>query len=261
MLRPRAGDRISGSGALWRGYIWIWRNARSCFGGQNEAVPGPIRILLVEDDSAIRQALTVALREEGYQVCGEADGASALEAAGRFLPDLAILDIRLPPGPDGLEVAHQLRPARNIPIVFLTAADALEDRLAGFHAGGDDYVVKPFSMAELLARVRAVLRRAGLIDSGVWEVDDLVVDESARTVVRGGTVIELTRTEFELLALLGRHRGRVLSKRQIFTDIWGYEGHPDNLVEAHISALRRKLEGNGHRLIHTVRGTGYVLRA
>jgi DNA-binding response OmpR family regulator len=222
---------------------------------------GPVRILLVEDDTTIRQALAVALRDDGYQVSAESDGASALDGAEAFRPDLAILDIRLPPGPDGLAVARALRESRNIPIVFLTAADALEDRLAGFHAGGDDYVVKPFSMAELLARVRAVLRRAGALDSGVWQVHDLVVDESARSAVRGGTVIDLTRTEFDLLALLGRQRGRVLSKRQILTEIWGYEGYQENVVEAHMSALRRKLEGDGGRLIHTVRGAGYVLRA
>lgn len=230
--------------------------------GQNDSMPtGPVRILLVEDDATIRHALSVALRDDGYQVSAESDGTSAIDGVEAFRPDLAILDIRLPPGPDGLAVARALRESRNIPIVFLTAADALEDRLAGFHAGGDDYVVKPFSMAELLARVRAVLRRAGALDSGVWQVHDLVVDESARTAVRGGTVIDLTRTEFDLLALLGRQRGRVLSKRQILTEIWGYEGFQENVVEAHMSALRRKLEGDGDRLIQTVRGAGYVLRA
>jgi DNA-binding response OmpR family regulator len=221
---------------------------------------GPARILLVEDDVTIRQALAVALRDDGYQVSAHPDGSSALESAEAFRPDLALLDVRLPPGPDGLAVARSLRQSRNIPVVFLTAADALEDRLAGFHAGGDDYVVKPFSMAELLARLRAVLRRAGGLDSGVWQVNDLVVDESARTAVRGGTVIELTRTEFDLLALLGRQRGRVLSKRQILVELWGYEGYQENVVEAHMSSLRRKLEGVGARLIHTVRGAGYVLR-
>jgi DNA-binding response OmpR family regulator len=230
--------------------------------GQNDPVPAePVRILLVEDDATIRQALALALKDDGYQVSALSDGESAVGAAGGFRPDLAILDIRLPPGPDGLSVARTLRESRNIPIVFLTAADALEDRLAGFHAGGDDYVVKPFSMAELLARVRAVLRRTGALDSGVWQVDDLVVDESARTAVRGGTVVDLTRTEFDLLALLGRQRGRVLSKRQILTELWGYEGYQENVVEAHMSALRRKLEEDGDRLIHTVRGAGYVLRS
>jgi two-component system OmpR family response regulator len=221
----------------------------------------PVRILLVEDEDAIRQALVVALRDEGYHVWATPDGASALEEADGFLPDLALLDIRLPSGPDGLAVARELRKERNLPILFLTAADALEDRLAGFHAGADDYVVKPFSMAELLVRIRALLRRAGRLQSAAWQIEDLMVDEAARKVTRAGVPVDLTRTEFDILALLGRQRGQVVSKEQILADIWAYDGYQPNVVEAHVSVLRRKLESDGRRLIHTVRGAGYVLRA
>lgn len=230
--------------------------------GQNGPVPAePVRVLIVEDDVAIRKGLVVALREEGYQVRAEVDGSGGIAAGEEFRPDLAVLDIRLPSGPDGLAVARRLREARNVPVLFLTAADALEDRLAGFHAGCDDYLVKPFSMAELLVRIRAVLRRSGVLDSGVWQLADLVVDESARTVTRGGAVVDLTRTEFDVLSLLGRRRGRVVSKRQILAEVWGYDGYQDNVVEAHVSSLRRKLEGDGPHLLHTVRGSGYVLRS
>ncbi len=221
----------------------------------------PVRVLLVEDEEAIRQALAVALHDEGYHVCATPNGAAALEQADGFLPDLALLDIRLPPGPDGLAVARELRKERNLPILFLTAADGLDDRLAGFHAGADDYVVKPFSMAELLVRIRALLRRSGRLQSAVWQIDDLMVDEAARKVTRAGTTVDLTRTEFDILALLGRHRGQVVSKDQILSAIWAYDGYQPNVVEAHVSALRRKLESDGRRLLHTVRGAGYVLRA
>jgi DNA-binding response OmpR family regulator len=220
----------------------------------------PVRILVVEDDAAIREALALAMRDEGCEVRTAEDGFSALRVAEEFRPDLAILDIRLPPGPDGLAVAHRIREAGNLPVLFLTAADALEDRLAGFSAGADDYIVKPFSMSELLMRVRAVLRRSGRQESAVWEVADLMVDEAGRVVTRGGRVIDLTPTEFQLLSTLGRYRGRVLSKVRLLSLVWGYEAYDPNVVEAHVSSLRRKLEALGPRLIHTVRGAGYVLR-
>jgi DNA-binding response OmpR family regulator len=178
-----------------------------------------------------------------------------------FRPDLALLDVRLGDGPDGYQLAGSLRRQSTMPILFLTAADAVEDRLAGFEAGGDDYLVKPFSMAELLARVKALLKRSGRLSSASWQVGDLVVDEDARTVVRAGVSLDLTRTEYEMLAVLVRHVGKVLSKTQLLTQVWGFDAYDANLVEVHMSALRRKLEAAGPRIVHTVRGAGYVLRA
>lgn len=218
------------------------------------------RALVVEDDDAIRQAVALALRGDGYEVCAEADGAAALDAAERFRPDVAIVDVGLPPGPDGFAVARRLREGSDLAVLFLTAADEVEDRLAGFAAGADDYVVKPFSMAELLARLQAVLRRTGRLRSSVWQVEDLLVDEAARVVQRGGAPLDLTPTEFELLAVLGRHRGEVLSKTSLLSLVWGYDAYDPNVVEVHISSLRGKLEAHGDRLVHTVRGAGYVLR-
>ncbi|MGI8624523.1 MAG: response regulator transcription factor, partial [Solirubrobacteraceae bacterium] len=161
----------------------------------------------------------------------------------------------------GLTLARRMRRAEDVPIIFLTARDTAGDRLAGFAAGGDDYVVKPFLMEELLARVRAVLRRSGRSSSDVVEVGDLIVDEGAGRATRGRHPVDLTATELRLLCYLARHRGRVLSKVQILTQVWGYEHYDPNVVEVHVSALRRKLEALGPRLIHTQRGLGYVVRA
>jgi two-component system OmpR family response regulator len=218
------------------------------------------RVLVVEDDGLIRSALEVALTGEGYVVQAVPDGTSLLSWLEEFRPDLAVLDVRLPSGPDGYGMARSLRDRSTLPILFLTAADTVDDRLAGFQAGGDDYLVKPFSMAELLARVRALLRRAGRLTSRSWQVADLLVDDGARSVARGGVSIELTRTEYDLLAMLAQNVGAVLSKTQLLTKVWGFDAYDTNLVEVHMSALRRKLEATGPRLIHTVRGAGYVLR-
>jgi two-component system, OmpR family, response regulator len=218
------------------------------------------RILLVEDDASLVDAVESALRGEGYHVHAQADGTRIRDAAANFRPDLAVLDVRLPRGPSGLSIARLLRDDEELPIIFLTAADSTEDRLAGFDAGADDYLVKPFVMAELLARVRALLRRSGRLTSDTWQVGDIIVDEATRRVHRNGGSIDLTRTEFDLLVALGRHPDRVLSKTQLLASVWGFESYDLNVVEVHISALRRKLEEHGPRLIHTVRGAGYRLR-
>ncbi len=218
------------------------------------------RILVVEDDRPIRSALEVALRGEDYDVEARPDARGIAEAAERYRPDLAILDVRLPDGPDGYTAARLLRSGSDMPILFLTAADGVDDRLAGFEAGGDDYLAKPFSMAELLARARALLRRAGRLSSAARQVADLVIDDGARTVVRNTAVLDLTRTEYDLLSVLAQHPGQVLSKVQLLTQVWGFDAYDANLVEVHMSSLRRKLEAHGPRLIQTVRGVGYVLR-
>lgn len=220
----------------------------------------PPRILVVEDDVSIAEAVRVALAEQGYVIEAVADGTAALAAARVFHPDLAVLDVRFPTPPDGLTVGRRLREASDIPILFLTAADAAFDRIAGFESGADDYVVKPFNMAELLARIRALLRRSGRLRSESWTVGDLVVDEDARTVTCAKTPLQLTAMEFEILSALGRYRGKVLSKSQLLTLVWGHDAYDPNLVEVHVSSLRRKIEAHGRRLIHTVRGFGYVLR-
>lgn len=218
------------------------------------------RVLVVEDDRPIRSSVDVALRAEGYEVLARPDATDVQEAAATFRPDLAILDVRLPVGPDGYATARLLRAGSDLPILFLTAADGIEDRLAGFDAGGDDYLIKPFSMAELLARARALLKRAGRLSSAVYQIGDLVIDDGARTVMRGGEVLNLTRTEYDLLSVLAQHPGQVLTKVQLLTQVWGFEAYDGNLVEVHLSALRRKLEAHGPRLVQTVRGMGYVLR-
>jgi len=217
------------------------------------------RVLVVEDEAAIREAVVTALTDEGCRVEGRSDGGRLAADLAGFRPDLVVLDLMLP-GRDGLALAADVRRAGDAGIVVLTARDAVPDRLAGFAAGADDYLVKPFAMAELVARVRAVLNRRGRWPGAV-EVGDLVVDEPAGVVTRAGQRIELTGTELRLLGYLVGNRGRTLSKTQILTQVWGYEDYDPNLVEVHVSALRRKLEAHGDRLVHTVRGLGYTVRA
>ena len=214
------------------------------------------RVVLVEDEEPVRQAVERALRREGITVTGFADypGPDLILAAA---PDLAVLDVLLPSG-DGFALARELRAARDLPIVFLTARDTVEDRLGGFELGADDYLVKPFALEELLARVRAVLRRTGRLGTAI-EGGDVVVDEQAGLASRAGAPLELTPTELRLLAYLVRQRGLVLSKHQLLTQVWGYDAYDPNVVEVHISALRRKLEAHGPRVLHTVRGLGYRL--
>ncbi len=219
----------------------------------------PARILFIEDEPVIRDAVTTALTGAGYLVRDQADGTQLRDLAGSFRPDLAILDITLP-GPDGLSLARLLRARDDLPILFLTARDGLDDRLAGFAAGADDYLVKPFALTELLARVHALLRRAGRLRSATTQAGDLVLDEAARTAWRAGQPLELTPTEFGLLAYLLARRGRAVSKAELLTQVWGYGAYDPNLVEVRISSLRRKLEARGPRIIHTARGHGYTVR-
>lgn len=220
----------------------------------------PARVLVVEDDATIRTALSAALAGEGWEVRAEPDGRGLAGVLAEFRPDLALFDVGLPDGPDGLGLARQLRAATDAPILFVTAADSLDDRLAGFEAGGDDYVIKPFAVAEVIARARVLLRRAGRLASAVWQAGDLVVDESDHSVVRDGTAIALTPTEYQMLLALIQRPGSVLTKHQLAGRGWEF-GADANVVEVHMSALRKKLEQHGPRVIHTVRGAGYVLRA
>ncbi|MFP5310518.1 MAG: response regulator transcription factor [Actinomycetes bacterium] len=219
------------------------------------------RVLLVEDDVALGEALALGLRAEGFEVDLRRDGLDIVTVAAAFRPDLVVLDVRLAEGPSGLGVAERLRAVVDLPIVFLTAADGLEDRLAGFRAGADDYLVKPVALAELAVRIRAILRRSGVEDGGPLTVGDLVIDEQARSVHRDGDEVELTRTEFDLLLALATHAGNILSKAQLLSMVWGFDEYDPNLVEVYVSTLRRKLELNGTRNIQTIRGVGYSLRA
>ena len=219
-----------------------------------------LRVLFIEDDEAVRNAIAIELRAAGYVVQAEVDGSSLEELVESFRPDIAVLDVMLP-GRSGFDLAHVLRNKSDLPILFLTARDVVSSRLAGFSAGADDYVIKPVAVEELLARLRALLRRSGRLEAEVLEVGDLILDEPARVVRRGDTMLELTPIEFQLLGFLMRNRGVVLSRLQIMSQVWGYEEHDPNLVPVHMGNLRRKLEASGPRLIHTIRGHGYVLRA
>jgi len=222
-------------------------------------VSEPARILVVEDEDAIREPLLRALASAGHAVAGLA-GSTGFEAElDRFRPDLLLLDVMLPGGRDGFTLAAAARSWGDVPVLLLTARDAVEDRLRGFEAGADDYVIKPFVVEELLARVRAVLRRSGRGESAL-QVADLVVDEEAGAAHRDGRPLDLTATELRLLAYLVRQRGRTVSKTVLLTQVWGYDDYDPNLVEVHVSALRRKTEAYGPRLLHTARGLGYVVR-
>jgi two-component system OmpR family response regulator len=228
---------------------------------ESPGAEAPTRVLLVEDDGMVRRALTEVLSRETFRVCAVGDGAEAQNQAETFRPDVAIVDIGLPGSMTGFDVARWLKSRSDLPVIFLTAADALDDRLRGFEIGADDYLVKPFAMSELVARLKAVLRRTGRLVSPTVEVRDLVVDESTRMVLRGENEVTLTPLEFDLLVVLAKQAGTVFSKRQLLALVWGFADFDPNLVEVHVSALRRKLEEHGPRLIHTARNAGYVLRA
>jgi len=216
-------------------------------------------VLVVEDEDAIRTALTAAFTAAGHTVRALADGADLEAQVDAFRPDLALLDVMVP-GRDGFELTRVLRARTDAVVLLLTARDDLPDRLHGFDVGADDYVTKPFAIAEVLARSTALLRRLGRIADTVL-VGDLLLDEAATVATRAGQALDLTATEWRLLAYLAANRGRTLSKTQILTQVWGYDDYDPNLVETFVSALRRKLEVDGDRLIHTVRGVGYRLGA
>jgi DNA-binding response OmpR family regulator len=220
----------------------------------------PARILVVEDEQTLRELLAAALEREGWEVEAVRDAAGCEAALDGFSPDMAILDIQLGEGPDGLTLAKRIRQRSDLPFLFLTDRAGVEDRLAGFETGADDYLAKPFILAELLARIRVVLRRRGRIASESLELGPLKVDESGRRAYVDGALVELTRIEFELLLRLALQADRVASKTDLLQRVWGFEGYDQNLVEVHISSLRRKLGERG-ALIQTVRGVGYVLRA
>jgi two-component system OmpR family response regulator len=220
----------------------------------------PPRVLLVEDDGIVAEGLGMGLRRAGYEVSIVGNGVAFAQLIDAFRPDLALLDVSLPGGPDGFALARELRASSGAAVVFITASDSLEDRLNGFDAGADDYLVKPFALAELLARVNAVLRRAGRLVSPVIELRDLVIDEQQRTATRGGERVPLTPTEFDLLVALASSPGRVHSKGHLLSLIWGFDEYDPNIVEVHMSSLRRKIDTGAVRLIHTERGRGYVVR-
>ena len=222
-----------------------------------------MQILVVDDEPAVRDSLDRALRLEGYKVDLAADGAEALKMLGEDSPDAVVLDLMMP-RVDGLEVCRRMRAAGDrTPVLVLTARDAVSDRVKGLDAGADDYLVKPFALDELLARLRALLRRSGEAAPGqVLRFSDLALDPTAHQVKRDDREIELTRTEFLLLELFMLHPRQVLTRSVIFERVWGYDFGPDsNSLEVYVSYLRRKLEAAGEpRLLHTVRGVGYVLR-
>jgi two-component system OmpR family response regulator len=224
----------------------------------------PVRILVVDDEQSLAELLGRVLSHEGWEVAVALTGHAAVRTARSFSPDAVVLDIGLP-DIDGLEVLRQLRASNPaVCVVFLTARDSVEDRIAGITAGGDDYVTKPFSLEEVLARLRGVLRRAGMTrqtTATVLSVGDLTIDEDAREVRRGNDEIELTGTEFELLRYLIRNPRRVLSKAQILDNVWQYDfGGQAHVVELYISYLRKKIDAGRAPMIHTVRGAGYVLK-
>jgi DNA-binding response OmpR family regulator len=222
----------------------------------------PVRILVVEDDEEIAQVLQRSLRMEGYEVKLAADGVQGLEEAHAFLPDLIVLDLGLP-RLDGVDVAKRLREGGDeVPILILTARDALEARVEGLDVGADDYLVKPFERQELLARMRALLRRRPPRGMAPLRVGDLMLNPDTHEVSRGERRIELTQREFELLEYLMRNERLVISRQKLLDEVWGYDPFSiTNTIEVFVSNLRRKLEAGGEpRLLHTVRGAGYVLR-
>ncbi|MFQ6171285.1 response regulator transcription factor [Oryzobacter sp. R7] len=224
----------------------------------------PVRVLVVDDEPNLTELLSMALRYEGWEVRSAGSGVAAVRAAKEFGPDAVVLDMMLPDF-DGLEVMRRMRGENpHVPVLFLTAKDAVEDRVAGLTAGGDDYVTKPFSLEEVVARLRALMRRTTVAAddaNALLVVGDLTMDEDSHEVTRGGADIHLTATEFELLRYLMRNPKRVLSKAQILDRVWNYDfGGQANVVELYISYLRKKIDAGRTPMIHTMRGVGYVLK-
>jgi two-component system OmpR family response regulator len=233
-------------------------------GSLQRADGSAVRVLVVDDEASLAELLASVLRYEGWEIRTAADGSSAVRIAREFQPDAILLDIMLPDF-DGLEVLRRVRGILpHVCVLFLTARDSVQDRVSGITAGGDDYVTKPFSLEEVVARLRGLLRRAGMAraSSGAeLVVADLTMDEDAREVRRGGELIDLTATEFELLRFMMRNPRRVLSKAQILDRVWNYDfGGQAHVVELYISYLRKKIDTGREPLIHTVRGVGYVLK-
>jgi two-component system OmpR family response regulator len=223
----------------------------------------PVRVLVVDDETTLTELLSMALRLEGWEIRSAGDGWTAVLTAREFRPDAVVLDVMLP-DMDGLEVLRRLRAELlEVPVLFLTAKDAVSDRIAGLTAGGDDYVTKPFSLEEVVARLRGLLRRSRLSvpRDPLLVVGDLTMDEDSHEVRRGDQLIQLTATEFELLRYLMRNPRRVLSKAQILDRVWDYDfGGQANVVELYISYLRKKIDAGRLPMIHTVRGAGYILK-
>lgn len=225
----------------------------------------PVRVLVVDDEASLVELLQMALRYEGWQVETATDGASALHKARTFEPDVIVLDIMMP-GLDGLEVLRRMRATGDdAAVLFLTAKDSVNDRVVGLTAGGDDYVTKPFSLEEVVARLRGLLRRTGRGITGytdpILRVGDLTLNEDSYEVTRGDRVIELTAKEFELLRYLMRNARRVVSKLQILDRVWSYEFEGNtSIVEIYISYLRKKIDAGHPPMIHTVRGVGYLIK-
>ena len=224
----------------------------------------PIRILIVDDEPSLVELLSMAMRYEGWELSTASTGTDAVRAARDVRPDAIVLDIMLPDF-DGLEVMRRIRAEQpDVPVIFLTARDGVQDRISGLTAGGDDYVTKPFSLEEVIARLRGLLRRTGATTvrpESQLIVGDLILDEESHEVTRAGEPISLTATEFELLRFLMRNPKRVLSKAQILDRVWSYDfGGQANVVELYISYLRKKIDAGRPPMIHTMRGAGYVLK-
>lgn len=216
--------------------------------------------MVVEDSDVIRAAIASALRSLGHQVMALPDGTELESALVHARPDVVILDVMLPGGRDGFDLLKEIRRLSRTGVIMVTVRDEVESRVKGLTEGADDYISKPFSMSELVARVESLLRRVGGTGHSVT-VGDLVVADEASTVTRGGVEVNLTDTERKILSELARSPGRVVSKTHLLTAIWGYDGYDENIVEVHISSLRRRLEALGPRVIHTVRGRGYKLES
>jgi two-component system, OmpR family, response regulator len=224
----------------------------------NSVAAGPPRVLVVEDSETIREMVSEALADAGYHADACRDGDGLERALDGLRPDLVVLDVMLP-GRDGFELLDVIRDWGDAGIVLITARDGLTDRLRGLDGGADDYVVKPFELAELVSRVGAVLRRRGRLPHAL-QVGDLMLDVDAGVAVRAGHALDLTATELRLLHFLVEQRSRIVSANQILSAVWGYDAYDPNLVQVHVSGLRRKLEAHGPRIVHTVRGIGYRLQ-